>query len=50
MNSFTKLCKMYDDDLCWHHFVAKAQSHYLAEIKENLEQNQCVIRLWTTLY
>ena len=39
-----QVCSMFDS-LRWHHFIAKAQSQFLNELKENLQQNQCNVLL-----
>ena len=39
-----QVCSVFDS-LRWHHFIAKAQSQFLNELKENLQQNQCNVLL-----
>ena len=40
-----QVCSMFDS-LRWHHFVAKAQPQFFNELKENLQQNQCIVLLY----
>lgn len=42
--SIYQVCSMFDS-LRWHHFIAKAQSQFFIELKENLQQNQCIALL-----
>ena len=39
-----QVCSMFDS-LRWHHFFAKAQTQFLNELNENLQQNQCIVLL-----
>ena len=37
-----QVCSLFDS-LRWNYFIAKAQSQFLNELKENLQQNQCIV-------